>query len=374
MIGCGLLLRSFARLQLVDPGFNAQNVLTFRLFLPFSAYKDADSIRAAYRKISDQLRATPGVQIVGETSKIPLTGSGSQTPYAWDDETLHHWESISADWRSVSPSYFSSMGVRFVSGRPFNDNDDAQHPAVVIIDEMLAKRAWPGQDPLGKRMTITETATQKDWLTVVGVTAHVRAHDITTNVREQVYLPFLQNPIRVFYFTVKTAGDPTAMVSAVTGAVHDVDPALAVHQVNAMGAILSRAMGQARFTLILSGIFGVVALLLTSVGIYGLISYFTSKRIREFGIRLALGAQHRDIYRLVIGEGLRLAMGGVLIGLVCAVFLTRMLRGLLYGIGANDPLTFASVPLILFAVALLAAFVPASRALKVEPMTALRLE
>ena len=202
----------------------------------------------------------------------------------------------------------------------------------------------------------------------------MRAHDITTNVREQVYLPFLQNPIRIFSYTVKATGDPAALVSAVTQAVHRVDPDLAVHQVSTMQDYLSRSMAQARFTLILSGIFGMVALLLTSVGIYGLISYFTSKRIREFGIRMALGAQHHDIYRLVVGEGVRLAMSGVLLGLACAFFLTRTLRGLLYGVGAYDLLTFASVPLILFAVALLAAFVPASRALRVEPMTALRLE
>ena len=209
---------------------------------------------------------------------------------------------------------------------------------------------------------------------MVGVIAHVRAHDITSNVREQVYLPFLQNPSRVMYYTVKTSGDPAALLSAATQAVHKVDPALAIHQVHTMQEYFSLAMAQARFTLILSGIFGGVALLLTSVGIYGLIAYFTSKRVREFGIRLALGAQHADIYRMVVGEGVRLAMTGVLIGLGCALLMTRMMRGLLYGVGVNDPLTFASVPLILFAVALLAAFVPANRALRVEPMTALRLE
>jgi len=374
MIGCGLLMRSFARLQRVDPGFDVQNVLTFRVFLPGSAYTGVDAIRLAHRQIGDQLRDTPGIQIVGATSKVPLTGSGAQTPYAWDNETLHHWESISADWRSVTTDYFRSMGIRFIAGRPFNDQDDAQHPGVAIIDEMLARRAWPGENAVGKRFTIDETKGPQDWLTVVGVIAHVRAHDITSNVREQVYLPFLQNPSRVMYYTVKTSGDPAALLSAATQAVHKVDPALAIHQVHTMQEYFSLAMAQARFTLILSGIFGVVALLLTSVGIYGLISYFTSKRVREFGIRLALGAQHADIYRMIVGEGVRLAMSGVLIGLGCALLMTRMMRGLLYGVGVNDPVTFASVPLILFAVALLAAFVPANRALRVEPMTALRLE
>ncbi len=374
MIGCGLLLRSFARLQRVDPGFNPENVLTFRLFLPGSAYADPDAIRLVYRRISDQLRDTPGIQIVGAVSKVPLTGSGSQTPYAWDSETLHHWESISADWRSVTPDYFRSMGIRFIAGRAFNDQDDAQHPKVAIIDEMLARKAWPGENAIGKRFTTTEDSPPKDWLTVAGVIAHVRAHDITTNVREQVYFPFQQQPSRVMFYTIKTSGDPTALISAATQAVHKVDPDLAVHQVHTMQEYFSLAMAQARFILILSGIFGGVALLLTSVGIYGLISYFTSKRVREFGIRMALGAQREDIYRMVIGEGLRLAASGVLIGVGCAFLMTRMLRGLLYGVGSNDPLTFASVTLILLAIALLAAFVPASRAVRVQPMAALRLE
>jgi predicted permease len=374
MIGCGLLLRSFARLQHIDPGFNADNVLTFRVFLPGSVYTTPDAIRLAHRQISDQLRDTPGVQVVGAIIKIPLTGSGPQTPYAWDSETLHRWESISADWRCVIPGYFPAMGIRFIAGRAFNDQDDARHPGVAIIDEMLARKMWPGENAIGKRFTIDETKPPQEWLTVVGVIAHVRAHDITTNLREQVYVPFLQQPARMMYYTVKTSGDPTALIAAATQAVHRVDPALAVHQVHPMQDYVSLAMAQARFTLILSGIFGGVALLLTSVGIYGLISYFTSKRVREFGIRRALGAQHADIYRMVVGEGVRLAMSGVLVGVACALFMTRMLRGLLFGVGVNDPITFSTVPLILLAVSLLAAFVPANRALRVQPMTALRLE
>ncbi len=249
-----------------------------------------------------------------------------------------------------------------------------EHPKVAIIDEMLARKVWPGENAVGKRFTTTQDTPPQDWLTVVGVIAHVRVHDITTNVREQVYFPFLQQPSRVMFFTLKTSGDPTALISAATQAVHAVDPDLAVHQVHTMDEYLSLAMAQARFTLILSGIFGGVALLLTSVGIYGLISYFTSKRVREFGIRMALGAQREDIYRMVVGEGIRLAAVGVVAGLVCAFFMTRLLRGLLYGVGSDDPLTFVTVPIILLAVALLAAFVPASRAVRVEPMIALRLE
>ena len=374
MIGCCLLLRSFAQLQHIRPGFNPENVLTFRVSLPNLVYPDPNAVRVAYRRISDRLRATPGVLTVGVTEKVPLTGSGPQTPYAWNDETLHHWESISADWRSVTPDYFRAMGIRFLAGRPFSDQDDEQHPGVLIIDEMLARKVWPNEDPIGKRLTLDDKTAPKDWPTVVGVIAHVRAHDITTNLREQIYLPYLQQPSRLMVFTVKTAGDPSALIPAVTQAVHDVDPNLAVYQVHTMQEYFSLAMAQARFVLILSAIFGSVALVLTSVGIYGLISYFTSRRVREFGIRIALGAQRRDIYGMVVGEGFKLAAAGTLIGLACAFFTARMLRSLLYGVSANDAVSFLTVPLILLAVAMLAAFLPARQALRVDAATALRSE
>jgi predicted permease len=374
MIGCSLLLRSFARLQHIRPGFEPENVLTFRVSLPAAVYPDQNAFRTTFRRLREQLRATPGVLSVGETVKIPLTGSGPQTPYAWNDETLQRWESISADWRSVSPDYFNAMGIRFEAGRAFTDDDDEQHPGVVIIDDLLAKRVWPDQNPIGKRLTINDKAEPKDWLTVVGVVHHVRAHDITTNLREQIYLPYFQQPTRIMVFTLKTAGDPAALVPSVTQAVHSVDPNLAVYQVHSMQEYFRLAMAQARFVLILSGVFGGVALLLTAIGIYGLISYFTSKRVREFGIRVALGAQRADIYRMVMSEGFRLAATGVVIGLAFAFFTGGMLRSLLYGISANDAVSFLSVPLILLAVALLAAFLPARQAMQVDAATALRSE
>jgi len=374
MIACCLLLRSFVRLQHLQPGFDPGDVLPCRFSLPRSAYAEGTAWRTAYRRILDQLRATPGALAVGETEKAPLTGSGPQTPYAWDDETLHHWESISADWRNVSPGYLTTMGVRLVAGRQFTDQDDEQHPRVVIIDELLARKAWPGQNPIGKRLTMDDKAAPNDWATVVGVIAHVRAHDITTNVREQIYLPYYQQPSPAMVFAVKTAGDPSALVPSLTRAVHNVDPNLAVFQVHTMQEYFNLAMAQARFILILSGIFGGVALLLTSVGIYGLISYFTSKRVREFGIRIALGAQRQDIYRMVIGDGFKLAAAGVVLGMAAALGAADLLRGLLYGVSASDALSFFSVPLILLAVAMLAAFLPARQALQVEPTTALRSE
>lgn len=374
LTGCGLLLRSFANLQGVRPGFDPANVLTFRVHLPVAVYGNGDALRAAHLRIIDQLRATPGVVAAGASIKIPLTGSGPQTPYAWDAETLRKWESISADWRCVTPDYFSSMGIRFIAGRTFTDDDNEQHPGVVIIDELLARKVWPGENAVGKRITLDDKAPPEKWSIVVGIISHVRAHDIARDVREQVYIPFRQSPGRMMYYTVKTSADPATMISAVVQAVHRVDPDLALHRMQPMQGYVSLAMAQARFTVILSGIFAGVALTLTAVGLYGLISYFASQRVREFGIRMALGAQRGDVHRMVLSEGFRLTMYGVVAGLVSAVFAARTLHGLLFGVSANDPLTFLAVPMVLVVVALLATYVPAMRAMRADPMVALRSE
>ncbi len=374
LIGGGLLLRSFAELQKVQPGFRADNVLTFRVFLPVTAYPTLPMTQDADRRILQQLQNVPGIEVAGAISKLPLTGSGPQTPYAWDDETASKWESISADSRPVSADYFRSMGINFLAGRPFTEEDDATHPGVVIVDDMLAKKAWPGENAIGKRLLIDDPQKPHQWLTVVGVIAHVRSHDLAVNVREQVYLSYLQRPARFMYFTLKTKGDPADSIPAAIAAVHKVDPDLAVHLVAPMQQYVSLAMAQARFTLLLSGIFGGLALVLTAVGIYGLISYFTSLRTREIGIRLALGAQRGAIHRMVLQEGLSLTLGGIVVGVVAALLLTRMLVDLLYGVSARDPITFVSIPLVLVTIALLATYLPARKATKIDPMVALRYE
>jgi putative ABC transport system permease protein len=349
-------------------------VLTFRIDLPFATYPKPEDRRSAVVKIEQQLRDVPGVQVVGGINKLPLTGSGPQTPYAWNAETQRSWESISADWRSVTPGYFQSMGIRFVAGRPFTEQDDEGHPRVVVIDEMLARKAWPGESALGKRLTMEQNDPPEKWLTVVGVIGHVRAHDVSRQIREQIYLPFRQNVSKQMFFTLKTACAPEQVIGSASSAVHTVDPALAVHRVQTMQSYWSLALGEARFTVALSAVFAAIALLLTSVGIYGLVSYITAQRFREFGIRLALGAQKSSVYRTVLGQGLRLALSGIGLGVVAGLASTRVLRGLLYGVSSMDPVTFATVPILLAGVVLLAVFLPAGRATRVDPVIALRTE
>ena len=374
LVTCALLLRSFAELQRVHPGFESHNVLTFGVNLPVVPYPTPDAIRKTHRAIQQNLRSLPGVQAVGATLKVPLTGSGPQTPYAWDDRTAQQWESISADNRIVLPGYFESLGIQFISGNPFTDADDENHAGVVIVDEMLAQRAWGTTDAVGKKLLVDDPSQPHQWLTVIGVVKHARMHEISLNLREQVYLSALQRPARQMFYTIRTQGDPEALLPAAIAAVHQVDPALAVYQRHSMDYFVSQAMAQTRFVLLLAAIFGGVALLLTAIGIFGLTSYFTSLRTREFGIRVALGAQRGSIYALILREGVMPAVAGATAGVAVALILAPAIRSLLYGVNPRDPMILIVAPTLLIVVASLAVALPARKAVRVDPMISLRAE
>ena len=242
---------------------------------------------------------------------------------------------------------------------------------------MLARKAWPNERPVGKQLLLTvfgQNGVTREWIDVIGVVEHVRNHDLSKDVREQVYAPHRQDSLRGMDMVVRAAGDPTALANLLRQEVHAMDKDLPVHNLRPLTDYVSDAMAQARFTLILIGIFGAIALLLTSVGLYGVISYTVSQRTHEIGIRMALGAQPRDIFRLVVGQGMVLTLIGVGVGLVGAFALTRFLSSMLFGVSATDPVTFAGVALLLAAVALLACYLPARRATRVDPLVALRYE
>jgi putative ABC transport system permease protein len=245
---------------------------------------------------------------------------------------------------------------------------------VVIVDEMLAQRAWGTTDAVGRKLLVDDPSKPHQWLTVTGVVKHARMHEISVNLREQVYLSALQRPARQMFYTVRTQGDPDAMLNAAISAVHQVDPALAVYQRHSMDYFVSQAMAQTRFVLLLAAIFGVVALVLTAIGIFGLTSYFTSLRTREFGIRVALGAQRGSIYALILREGVMPAVMGATAGVVVALGIGPAIRSLLYGVSPRDPLTLLLTPLLLVFVAALAVLVPARKAVRVDPMVSLRAE
>jgi len=377
LIGAGLLIRSFVALQRVQPGYNPQNVVSFNVTIPGNRYPKNQDVSRFVHELELKMGALPGVQSVGSNFQLPFTGSGAQMPYAYNAETSQKWESLSADWRPITPGFLPTVGARLLEGRNFNDADDANHPLVVIVDEMLARRAWPGESALGKRLEV-ELLSRNDnprvFSIVVGVVAHLRTHDLTRNVREQIYIPYAQETFGRVGVVLKTSGDPSGVMMQVEQQVRALDPGIAVRNLKPLEDYVDDARAPMRFNLILIGIFGVIALTLASVGLYSVMAYSVTQRAHELGIRIAVGASPRDILGLVLGQGVRLTLMGAALGLVASLFVTRALASLLFGVSATDPLTFITVPIVLAVVAMLACYLPARRAMRVDPMIALRYE
>ncbi|MGA8145093.1 MAG: ABC transporter permease [Candidatus Acidiferrales bacterium] len=376
LIGAGLLIRSFIALQRVQPGYNPQNVVSFQVTVPGNRYPKNEDISRFIHELELKMGTIPGVQSVGSIFQLPLTGSGAQMPYAYNAETSQKWESISADWRPITPGFLPTVGARLLEGRNFNDADDANHPLVVIVDDMLARQAWPGESALGKRLEV-ELLSRKDnprvYAIVVGVVAHLRTHDLMRNVREQIYIPHAQEPFGRVGVVLKTS-NTSGVMKEVEQQVRSLDAGIAVRDLKPLEDYVEDARAPMRFNLILIGIFGVIALTLASVGLYSVMAYSVSQRAHELGIRIAVGASQRDILRLVLGQGVRLTLMGAAFGLVASLVVTRALATLLFGVSATDPLTFVTVPIVLGAVAMLACYLPARRAMRVDPMIALRYE
>jgi putative ABC transport system permease protein len=374
LVGAGLLVRSFLAMQRVDPGYDGSDVLTFELSMPFGKYPGGPARRAFFRDLRDRLEALPGVTGVGLVSQLPLTGSGPLSPFAYDEETARNFESVTADGRNVSPEYFEAMDARLLAGRTFTYSDSAGTPPVIIVDESLAKLAWPGENPVGKQLQLAPTGEPDAFAEVVGVVEHMRQHDLTRDILHQIYYPIGQGTPSVMTFVVETSLDPASLVAPVRRTVEAMDPDLPVNRLAPMSAYLSEGMAQARFSLVLMSVLGAVALLLTAVGVFGVISYSVSQRTREFGIRLALGEDPGRTRRGVVAGGMRLVLVAIGIGLAGSLALTRLIAGLLYEVRPADPLTFLAIALLLAAVALLACYLPARRATRVDPALALRSE
>jgi len=372
LVGAGLLIRSFLALQRVDPGYDASDVLTFELSMPFGKYPSGASRLAFFRDLRGRLEALPGVTSVGLVSQLPLTGSGPLSPFAYNEETARNFESVTADGRNVSPEYFEAMDAQLLAGRTFTYQDSAGSPPVIIIDETLAKLAWPGENAVGKQLQLAPTGEENAFSEVVGVVEHMRQHDLTRDILHQIYFPIGQGTVRTF--VVETALDPVSLIPAVRQTVESMDPDLPVSRLTPMSTYLSEGRAQARFSLVLMTLLGAVALLLTAVGVFGVISYSVSQRTREFGIRLALGEDPRQTKLSVVLSGMRLVLLSIGIGLLGSLVVTRLIAGLLYQVRPADPITFAGIGLLLAAVALLACYLPARRATRVDPALTLRSE
>ena len=374
LVGAGLLLRSFLALQDVRPGFDARDVLTFQLALPASRYEDDESQLAFHRLLEERLRALPGVTSVAQISKLPLTGSGTLQPFAYDETTARNWESVTADERIVSPGFFESVDARLAAGRAFTDRDAAGMPGVAIVDQTLARMAWPNQDPVGKRLQVQPTGSENPYVEIVGVVEHLRLNDLARPTLPQIYWPIGQAAPASVAYVVETSVDPAALAGPVRAAVAELDKDLPVSRLVPMTDYVSANAAQRRFSLVLMAALGGIALLLAAVGVFGVISYSVSQRTREFGIRLALGENPSHTRRSVVLGGMRLVAASILLGLAGALAGSRSIAGLLYQTPAADPLTFGGIALLLAAVAALACYLPARRATRIDPSLALRGE
>jgi putative ABC transport system permease protein len=373
LVGAGLMLRSFARLQNVNPGYNAENVLTVGLSLPASKYKEGPQVVAFYQQLLERVSTLPGAQAVGFVDALPLAG-GNYLSFAIEGRATQPTDRTpDAEHRVVSPGYFRAMGIPLVRGRLLTEQDNAQAPVATVISETAARRYFPNEDPIGKRVNFGNPQTAP-WRTIVGIVGDVRNEGLNAEPNPQMYVSFAQVTQRNLTLVVRSAGEATALIAGVRGKVAELDRDQPLYNVRTLEQMLAASLARERFGLLLIVTFAGLALALAAVGVYGVLAYSVTERTHEIGVRLALGAERRDVMRLVVGQGMKLVLAGVGVGLVAAFALTRLMAGLLYGVTATDPLAFVGVSALLTAVALVACWIPARRATKVDPMVALRYE
>jgi predicted permease len=386
LASAGLLVKSFARVLDESPGFDSRGVLTMRLVLPESKYGGYDQHRAFYSNLFARLRALPGVEAVGANNILPLSGSrGSRTFLIEGRPVAQGQPKPEEQLRFVTPGYFEAMRVPLLRGRDFSDRDVNGQTRVALVSRSMAERHWPGEEAVGKRIAYAgigrgENQTP-EWIEVVGVVGDVKHRGLDLESKPEIYVPVYQplfstrpTPPLSLYVAVRAKGDPAALAPALRREVAAVDPEQPLANVRTMEERLAESVAQRRFNMTLLGVFACVALLLAGVGVYGVMAYAVARRTHEIGVRVALGAQRGDVVRLVLRQGMWLALAGVGVGVAGAYAATRLMTGLLYGVSPTDPLTFVGVSALLTAAALLACLVPARRATRVDPMVALRYE
>jgi len=376
LVGAGLLIRSFVRLQQFELGFNPENLLTMRIQLPGSKYKDGKQVSGFYQQLLDRLEALPGVQSVGAIASVFLDDTPNSTNFTIEGRPVPVGaESIEVPLDSVSNKYFRVMGIPLLAGREFDERDGPGAPLVAIINQTFARRFFPGEDPIGKRYIYGQPGPNNNpWITIVGVVGDMRRTGFDRPVRPETFLPEAQSPDGSLTIVARTTGDPSALAGALRSEVWAIDKDQSVYNIKTMRQTLAEMLSQRRFNMMLLGVLAAVALVLASVGIFGVMSYAVAERTHEIGLRMALGAQAGDVLNLIVRQGMLLVGTGLLVGLVASFALTRLMSTLLYGVSATDPLTFIAIPVVLTGVALGACLVPARRAIKVDPMVALRCE
>ncbi len=373
--GVGLLFRSFEQILKVDPGFRPQGVLTLRVSLPDAAYNKPEQIRGFYNELLDRVQRLPGVQSAGAVSQLPLGGLSSSGTTTIDSQSVPPEDTTpEADQRVVTPDYFKAMGISLVRGRYFEPRDTADAPPVAIVDETLAQTYWPSQDPIGKRLHMGGLQSKAPWSTVVGVVRQVRNRTLEARSRVEVYWPLNQQPSTGMTLAVLASGDPKNLAPTIQREVAAIDPNLPVYHVRTMTDVMGESLQRRRLALILLAGFAALALLLASLGVYGVTSYGVAQRQAEIGLRMALGANRAQVLAMLVRGGLATIAAGVSAGVVLALILTRLMSGFLFAVRAYDPLALGGAALLLAVAALVAILIPARRATKINPVVALRCD
>jgi putative ABC transport system permease protein len=370
--GAGLLMKSFGNLMHVDPGFSPANVTTFLMTLPKSHYPQPAQQAEFYRRLVESVQTLPGVQSAGVSSFLPLAGAIRYVYFCPEGMVC---QGIGKDpviaVRQITPDYLQTMRIPLLRGRVFNQQDIAGVKPVVIINRTVAQKYFPAQDPIGRHLANSRDKIQME---IVGVVGDVKFTGLNTPYIPEMYMPQAQNPAATMTLVVCSTSNPQPLIAAVRQKTAEIDPDLPLSNIASMSEVVSASVAQPRLTAQFTGFFAGLALLLTAVGIYGVLAYSVTQRTHEMGIRMALGASRVEILKMVVGQGMKLVLAGLVFGLVVSLAVTRLLSTLLFGTSARDPLTFAAVTLLLIVVALLAAYIPARRAAQVDPIVALRYE
>jgi predicted permease len=384
LVGAGLMVRSLLALQSIDPGFDPRGVVAMEVSVAGTPQAASGRRLVLYPQILERLRALPGVRAAGAINHLPIAGDSWGFPYRVEGRPVPRpGESPVAIYRAVLPGYFAAMRLPILRGRDVAASDGPDAPGIVLVNEFLAKRVWPGEDPIGKRLAFDGTDDAPAWVTVVGVVKNDVRAEWRDEPDDEIFLAALQrkglmesaHPQESYLtFVARTDGDPAALAPSLRSAVWGLDRSLPISEVQTMERVVSLATARERFQTLLLAVFAMTAAILAAIGIYGVMSFTIAKRTREIGVRMALGAGRGDVLRLIVGQGMSVALFGAAAGLAGALLLTRLMRGLLYGVGPGDPITYAAVAVILLAIALAANYVPARRAARIDPIEALRRE
>jgi putative ABC transport system permease protein len=373
LVGAGLMIKSFMRLQGVDPGFKPERILAVDLSLPAAKYKEAAQQTAFWDQLTGRVQQLPNVERVAAVTALPFNGGAVLAFYVEGRPAPPPGQEPDAEYRVITPKYFETMGITLVRGEGITEQHTSNTPSVAVINETLARKYFPNEDPIGKRINFGNPETSP-WRTIIGVARDIRQEALDEAPYSQVYCSYAQFPARTMTLVARTSNDPSGLVSSIRNELSAMDKDQPLYNVRTMEQVMAEAIARQRFSMLLIAIFASVGLVLASVGIYGVMSYTVAQRTHEIGVRMALGASAGDVLKMVVRQGMMLALLGTGLGLVAAFLLTRLISSLLFSVSATDPVTYALISLLLIAVALLACFIPARRATRVDPMVALRYE